>query len=109
MKRFPKLVLGFAVLASLSGTAFAEDRHVTIINETDHTIVRFYASNVEKTSWQEDILGNSVLKPGSSVRINIDDGSGHCKYDFRADFADGDKSIKNGINVCQISSYRYTE
>jgi hypothetical protein len=109
MNRFPKFVLAFAALTSLSGVASAEDRHVTIINETEHTIVRFYASNVEKTSWQEDILGSSVLKPGGSVRINVDDGSGHCKYDFRADFADGDKMIKNGINVCQISSYRYTE
>ncbi len=82
---------------------------MTIINETNHTIVRFYASNVERGNWEEDILGRQVLKPGQSVRINVDDGSGHCKFDFRADFEDGDKLVRSGINVCEISSYRYTE
>lgn len=99
-----------AILFSLAATpAHAEDRRVTIINETGHTIVHFYASNVERGSWEEDILGQQVLKPGQSVRVNVDDGSGHCKFDFRADFEDGDKLVRNGINVCEISSYRYTE
>lgn len=98
-----------ALLSSLATAAYAEDRHVTIINETGHTIVRFYASNVERGSWEEDILGQQVLKPGQSVRVNVDDGSGHCKFDFRADFEDGDKLVRNGINVCEVSSYRYTE
>lgn len=99
-----------AMMLSLIATAaHAEDRRVTVINETSHTIVRFYASNVERGNWEEDILGNRTLKPGQSVRVNVDDGSGHCKFDFRADFEDGDKLVRNGINVCQTSTYRYTE
>lgn len=97
-----------AMALSTATVARAEDRHVTIINETNNTMVRFYASNSGRTSWEEDILGDRVLKPGQSVRINIDDGSGACMYDFRADFDDGDKLTRNGINVCKISSYRYT-
>jgi hypothetical protein len=102
---------GFAVvvLAVASGASASEDRHVKIINETDHTMVRFYASNVAAKSWQEDILGDSVLKPGQDVRINIDDGSGHCLYDFRAVFDDGNALEKHNVNVCEISSYRYTQ
>jgi hypothetical protein len=103
------LALGL-ILGALAPTgASAEDRHVRIINETSHTMTRFYASNVEKGSWEEDILGNRVLKPGQSVNVNIDDGSGHCLYDFRADFTDGDTLTRNRINVCETSSYRYTE
>jgi hypothetical protein len=110
MKKAKSLLALGLVLGAIAPTAVsAEDRHVRIINETSHTIVRFYASNVEKGSWEEDILGQQILRPGASVKINIDDGSGHCMYDFRADFNDGDHLVRNGINVCNISSYRYTE
>lgn len=97
-----------AVLAGSSAQA-ADDRHVRIINETNHTMVHFYASNTAVNSWQEDILGDDVLKPGSDVKINIDDGTGHCKFDFKAVFDDGESTVKHNINVCEISSYRYTE
>ena len=101
------------VLAGLAGLAaatpaLAEDRHVVIVNGTNNTMVRFYASNSGKTSWEEDILGDRTLQPGQQVRINIDDGSGACIYDFRADFDDGDKLTRNSINVCKIGTYRYT-
>jgi hypothetical protein len=99
------VMIAFAMTAA---SAQASDRHVTIVNETSSTMMRFYASNAGKTSWEEDILGSRVLKPGQSVRINVDDGSGACLYDFRADFNDGDKLTRNGINVCEIGTYRYT-
>ncbi|MFY8123636.1 MAG: hypothetical protein ACOVKB_05305, partial [Silanimonas sp.] len=53
------VVLTLAGLAS--GTASAqEDRRVRIINETNHTIVRFFGSNAGTTDWEEDILGDKV-------------------------------------------------
>jgi hypothetical protein len=109
------LVMAAAVaafgLAGATGTVAADrqDRHVRIINETDHTMVHFYASNVASDSWEEDILGNSVLRPGHDVNINIDDGTGHCKFDFKAVFDDGSKSERHNIDVCKISSYRYSD
>ena len=84
------------------------DRRVNIHNETGHTIVRFYASNSGRNNWEEDILGSGVLPAGRSVRINIDDGSGACLYDFKAVFNDGDELVRYRINVCEISDYRYT-
>jgi hypothetical protein len=102
------------VAASASATkgqpaASAQDRHVRIINETRHTMMRFYASNVDRTDWEEDILGQSTLNSGASVVINIDDGSGACLFDFKGVFDDGDEVIKNRINVCEIESFRFTE
>lgn len=85
-----------------------QDRRVRIINATGVTMTHFYASNSGENDWQEDILGADVLANGASVRINIDDGSGACIYDFRARFADGDVLERYRINVCQISEYRYT-
>ncbi len=105
----PLILIGIMFGTLTPSGASAEDRHVRIINETSHTMTRFYASNVEKGSWEEDILGDRVLKPGQSVNVNIDDGSGHCLFDFRADFTDGDTLTRNRINVCETSTYRYTE
>jgi hypothetical protein len=101
-------LLAVCLLTSTAASA-GEDRHVRIINETEHTIVRFYASNTAADSWQEDILGEDVLKAGSDVNINIDDGTGHCKYDFKAVFDNGQSLIKHDVNVCEITSYRYTD
>lgn len=103
--------------AALSAVAFGtmgfqsndgEDRRVRIINVTGYTITHFYASNSGRNNWEEDILGRDVLPNGSSVTINVDDGSGACLYDFKARFEDGDELVRYRINVCQISEYRYT-
>jgi hypothetical protein len=105
--------LAVAVLTATSlltaAQASAEDRRVRIINETRHVIVRFYASNVGAKTWEEDILGRDTLAPGESVTVNVDDGTGYCLYDFKAIFEDGDELVRNRIDVCKVSSYRYTE
>ncbi|MBV9995507.1 MAG: hypothetical protein JO127_09855 [Caulobacteraceae bacterium] len=92
-----------------AGSEDSEDRRVRIINETRHTMVHFYASNVSENSWQEDILGRSVLRPGEDVMVNVDDGTGHCEYDFKAVFDNGKSLIRYRVNVCKIESYRYSE
>ena len=97
-----------ALLAFGSAQA-AENRHVEIDNQTGHTITEFYASNVDENDWEEDILGRDTLDSGESVDINIDDGTGHCMYDFKAVFSDGDTLIKKNINVCTVETYTYTE
>ncbi|MDX2336631.1 hypothetical protein [Brevundimonas vesicularis] len=98
------LTLGVAAPASAGAGA---DRRVRIINDTRVTMTQFYASSVDADDWEEDILGNDVLRPGRSVRINIDDGTGECYFDFKAVFADGDVLVRERINVCSISEYRY--
>ena len=100
-------LLGLAVACLLATPASAEDRHVKIINETNATIVHFYGSNAGSKSWEEDILGQDELKPGQSVRINFEDGSGYCLFDFKAVFSDGDVLIRKGIDVCKVGVYRY--
>jgi hypothetical protein len=102
------VLLGLAAAAVLATSASAEDRHVKIINETNATIVHFYGSNAGSNSWEEDILGQDILKPGQSVNINFDDGSGYCLFDFKAEFSDGDTLIRKGIDVCKVGVYRYS-
>jgi hypothetical protein len=98
-----------AVLALDITSAMALDRRVQINNNSSYDIVQFYASNKGTNSWEEDILGDDILPSGSSVVINIDDGSGYCKYDFLAVFEDGDKVTRAGNNVCELSEFNFND
>ena len=100
--------LALALLVAMPANA-AADRHVVIVNHTHHALVKFFASNHDEDSWQEDILGEDSLDPGEQVRINIDDGTGHCIYDFKAVFDDGDVLVRKEINVCKVGTYTYDE
>ncbi len=84
------------------------DRRVRIHNNTGWTMLRFFASDSRVSSWQEDMLGRSTLPTGRSVMMNIDDGSGACLYDFKAEFTNGQVLTRYRVNVCQIADYRYT-
>ena len=84
------------------------NRRVRIHNQTGWTMLRFHASDSRKSDWEEDILGDAVLNNGRSVTVNIDDGSGACVYDFRAEFTNGQVLTRMNINVCQIADYYYT-
>ena len=103
------LSLAATLFALTNSAAMALDRKVQINNQTSYTIVEFYVSNTGTSDWQEDILGSDVLPSGSSVMINIDDGSGYCKYDFLAIFDDGDELVSADNNVCELAMFDFTE
>ncbi|WP_332688184.1 hypothetical protein [Devosia sp.] len=103
------LTLATAVFALTNSSAMALDRRVQINNQTSFVIVEFYASNTGTTNWEEDILGSDVLASGSSVVINIDDGSGYCKFDFLAVFDDGDELVLADNNVCELDEFNFTD
>ncbi len=96
-----------SLVAGLAGPAGAADRRVRIINNTGYSIVEFYGSNKGTDSWEEDILGSSVLPSGSSVMVDFDDGTGYCIFDFLAIFSDGEELVRNGVNVCETGSFTY--
>ena len=84
------------------------NRRVRIHNNTGWTMLRFYASDSRVDDWEEDMLGRDVLAAGSSIMMNIDDGSGACVYDFKAEFTNGQVLTRFNVNVCQIADYYYT-
>ena len=109
IKRF--LLLSVIAVTALAGTstAVAADRHVKVINKTKTPIFGFYASRVASNDWEEDILGEDVIMPGESLVINIDDGSGACKFDFKGEFEDGDEVVKKNVDVCRVSEFSFTQ
>ncbi len=106
-RRFTSALLAAAFLSASALPAAALDRRVNIVNNTGFSIVEFYGSNKDSKSWEEDIFGSDVLGPYSSVTINFDDGSGYCKFDFKAVFNDGDVLIRKNVNVCEIGTFTY--
>jgi len=101
------VLTAIAVTATAASPVFAADRRVKILNNTGYTIVKFYGSNKGSKSWEEDILGSSVLGPGEAIRIDFNDGTGYCKFDFKAVFNDGDEVVSKNINICEIGTYTY--
>lgn len=96
-------------LAVFGGAASAADRKVEIKNETSHSMTEFYASNTGENDWEEDILGKGELAAGESIEVDVDDGSGKCKFDFMGVFDDGDKVVKNGVNVCKTGTFTFSD
>lgn len=95
--------LALAACDTTTSSGSSYDRHVTVVNNSPLTVTRFYGSNAGADTWQEDILGSDVLPAGSSVRINFDDGSGYCTFDFKAEFSDGTSVTEYGVDVCATS------
>ncbi len=85
------------------------NRRVVVVNNTSKTVDRVFASNVDSTSWEEDMLGNGVIRPGRSRIFNIDDGTGHCHYDFKVVFHDGDKIVRRNVNVCRVETWTLSD
>ncbi len=104
-----KTVMLVAAVATFSvvsaGPSEALDRRVKVINDSSRTMTKFQASNKSSKSWEEDILGDDILKPGQSVVVNINDGTGFCVFDLRATFKGGATVVRRNINICKISSW----
>jgi hypothetical protein len=101
------MALSGLFLASTLTSAFAANRHVDIVNATGKTMSEFYASNSGTDDWEEDILGSGTLADGEVFDIDVDDGTGACKFDFKAVFTDGTSHVRRGVNVCSIGKFTY--
>lgn len=105
------LKIGALLLAApllFAKDAAAQDRRIRLINESSMTIREFYASNINRRGWEEDILGRRQIPPGRSLVINLDDGSGHCRFDFKTVMSNGRSIEKRGVDVCRLQTYRIT-
>ncbi len=108
MRAFQRFVSAAAILAAVALSAQpalaqsdgARDREVALHNHAQVSVWRFYASRVGVDSWQEDMLGGTVLFAGRQKIANIDDGSGACRYDIKVEFNGGKVLTKMGVNVC---------
>lgn len=85
-----------------------QNRRVRVHNQTGWTIVSLYAADPARTDWRGDLMTPEVLATGDSVVIDVDNGSGACVYVVRAEFSNGERLERVGINVCRIADYYFT-
>lgn len=104
------LTIGIAWLAMLPAmTAMAQDRRdrrMDIINDTGRAVNNFYATNTTVKNWGRDLLGQDVIAPGQSYRLDFNDGTGHCVFDLRAVLDNGRFFERYRVNVCNESAWR---
>jgi hypothetical protein len=101
-------VAALTVLAASATSAAAADRRVVVVNSTEHTLVRLYASNTNDPNYHNDLLGSYVMRPGASTTMDFDDGTGSCWFDVKGVFSDGDKVERHNFNVCTETEMRFT-
>ena len=98
-----------SIVLLLSTQTFAASTHIanrmiTLQNLSSETIVEFHASRVSTDKWEEDILGHDVLPPGYKVKINVDDGTGACLFDFKT-VSTHHTIIRRNVDVCTVYTY----
>ena len=96
-----------ATLAASATSAAASDRRVTVVNDTNHTLTNLYASSVSDGRYHGDWLGRSVLRPGESIVVDFDDGTGACLMDVKGVFSDN-TYVTNRYDVCRGSEMDFT-
>lgn len=92
------------VSASSAGSNDGLDRHVQVRNRTGESIYFLYWSNTGDDSWRQDRLGEEVLLQDQEWSVVIDDGSGACRFDFKAVTASDREIIRNNVDVCTVST-----
>ncbi|BAU12564.1 hypothetical protein LEP3755_30940 [Leptolyngbya sp. NIES-3755] len=106
-----KIVAGLMTLPTIALTplaASAAKDDFSVYNSSGTTIVRLYVSSSGRTTWDDDVLGRSVLSPGESGTVTFaDESSNQCLYDFRAIYANGRVSEQFGVNVCRRDGIRF--
>ena len=98
-------VVALVGLTVAADPAHALDRRIKLINNSSYNIVEFHASNINRKSFEENILNNRILQPGDSIIINLDDGTDMCRFDFLTVMSNGNKIEKDDVDVCQLETY----
>ena len=93
--------LSLATLALLAATCIsAADYYIDITNKTGYSIIYAYISPTTSEDWEEDVLGNDILRNGKTQRVDI---SGYDSpiFDIRLEDEDGDSYTFWKVNVAK--------
>ena len=107
MKTVTKAMIA-ALTLSMGAPGLAAPHRVTVVNSTAHTMLRLFASPSTGRAVDEDVLGDTVLKPGQSAQLAISGGGDACTYDLKGSFDDGTTKVRAKVDVCAVQTYRFT-
>lgn len=93
-----------AVATLAAAPAAAEDVYFELINNSQRTLVQFYASPTYDQYWGYDILNGQVVRPGTSGTVTIADGETACVYDMLFVF-EGGVEVTGQSDICRSARY----
>ena len=96
---------GAAAIAPLTGLAAADSpphaNVVEIVNDTPYVILHLYAHAEGMSDWEEDALGEEVIEPGKSLKLDFNVGANFCRFEMRIEFIDGDPLYLRSFDACR--------
>ncbi len=87
----------------------AQDRRLRINNASGQTVTLIRGSATSDSDWGQDRIPTGVLRSGSSVILDFNDGNGECVYDLQATLQDGTQRIRRGVDVCRAADWTITQ
>ena len=109
-------VVGAIALFSIATSAGANangydryDRRILLVNRSHSTINEFFASNIDDRRWHDDLLEDDVLSPGQQMVLDLDDGSGYCRFDLKTVMNDGSTVVRRGVDICTVTTFTITD
>jgi hypothetical protein len=103
MRPMFKTLTAASVLCLAGMTANAADQDFTLYNATGYTIDKVFVSDVGKTTWGPDIMGQDSLDDGAKVEITFKNGTKSCNYDLKVVYSDDDTATWSDVNLCELS------
>lgn len=110
MKRFTVLFLCVALLFGVASYLRAQDaapaseNDFILVNSTGYVLDQVYVSPTNTNEWEEDILGQDVLKDGEQVTIKFHPKATTGKYDLKVVYeVDKSSSIWTGLDLTTIN------
>jgi hypothetical protein len=74
---------------------------IVLFNDTSMVLLYLYARAEGSADWEEDLLGNLVVEPGKSIKVNLDIGPNRCRFDIRVEFIDDSKQYFPRFDACR--------
>ncbi len=101
-------MLAVAALCSFSVTpALAGNLSVTLENETEGMIVKFFATPANGKGQRQELLNKHGLGKGKSRKLTLVGGGDICEYRVRAVFEDSAEyeNLSDKIDFCEVDTY----
>jgi hypothetical protein len=94
--------LAVVALASITLQATQQRRNLdfTLVNKTGLTVMEVYLSPTSSDDWEEDVLGEDVLKTGAKVAIKFGSSETECNWDLKVVDEDDDDIVWTKLNLC---------
>ena len=103
MRIFGIALIALATAASAPLVAQQSKLDFTLLNRTGVVITELYVSPDDADEWEEDVLGQDVLKHNASLDIAFARSEKSCDWDLKIKDEDGDEIEWDSLDLCAAS------